>query len=70
MVRDAAAQRISDLVAISPLQLSERLSEITGAQVYLVVAVVYIALSFLYRLAFWLIGRVLFVRRRRLGTAL
>jgi polar amino acid transport system permease protein len=39
-------------------------------EVYVVVAVVYIALSFLYRLGFWLIGRVLFVRRRRLGTAL
>jgi polar amino acid transport system permease protein len=38
-------------------------------EVYLVVAVVYLALSFLYRFAFWLIGRVLFVRRRKLGTA-
>ena len=32
---DEAAQRISGLVATSPLQLSERLSAITGAQVYL-----------------------------------
>jgi polar amino acid transport system permease protein len=39
-------------------------------EVYLVVAVVYLALSFLYRFGFWLIGRVLFVRRRRLGTAM
>ena len=39
-------------------------------EVYLVVAVVYLALSFLYRLAFWLIGQLLFVRRRKLGTAL
>jgi polar amino acid transport system permease protein len=39
-------------------------------EVYLVVAVVYLALSFLYRFAFWLVGRVLFVRRRRLGTAI
>ena len=38
-------------------------------EVYVVVAVVYLALSVLYRFAFWLIGRVLFVRRRRLGTA-
>jgi polar amino acid transport system permease protein len=38
-------------------------------EVYLVVAVVYLALSFLYRFAFWLIGRVLFVRRCKLGTA-
>jgi polar amino acid transport system permease protein len=38
-------------------------------EVYLVVAVVYLALSVLYRFAFWLIGRLLFVRRRKLGTA-
>ena len=38
-------------------------------EVYVVVAVVYLALSVLYRFAFWLIGRVLFVRRRRLGAA-
>jgi polar amino acid transport system permease protein len=39
-------------------------------EVYVVVAVVYLALSFLYRFAFWLIGQLLFVRRRELGTAL
>jgi polar amino acid transport system permease protein len=39
-------------------------------EVYVVVAVVYLALSFLYRFAFWLIGQLLFVRRRKLGTAL
>jgi polar amino acid transport system permease protein len=39
-------------------------------EVYLVVAVVYLALSLLYRCGFWLIGRLLFVRRRKLGTAL
>jgi len=39
-------------------------------EVYLVIAVIYLALSFLYRFAFWLIGRVLFVRRRKLGTAI
>jgi threonine dehydratase len=32
---DEAAQRISGVVATSPLQLSDRLSAITGAQVYL-----------------------------------
>jgi threonine dehydratase len=32
---DEAAQRISGVVALSPLQLSDRLSEVTGAQVYL-----------------------------------
>ena len=39
-------------------------------EVYVVVAVVYLALSFLYRFAFWLIGQLLFVRRRKLRTAL
>jgi polar amino acid transport system permease protein len=35
-----------------------------------IVAVVYLALSALYRFALWLIGLVLFERRRRLGTPL
>ncbi|MDT5128730.1 MAG: threonine dehydratase, partial [Mycobacterium sp.] len=32
---DAAAERISGVVALSPLQLSDRLSAVTGASVYL-----------------------------------
>jgi polar amino acid transport system permease protein len=39
-------------------------------EVYIVVAVVYLALSALYRLGFWAISLVLFERRRRLGTPL
>ena len=39
-------------------------------EVYMIVAVVYLALSALYRLAFWAIGQLLFERRRRLGTPL
>ena len=39
-------------------------------EVYLVVAVVYLALSALYRFGFWLIGLALFERKRRLGTPL
>jgi len=39
-------------------------------EVYMIVAVVYLGLSVLYRLFFWLIGQVLFERRRRLGTPL
>ena len=39
-------------------------------EVYIVVALVYLVLSFLYRFGFWLIGLVLFARKRRLGTAL
>lgn len=39
-------------------------------EVYVVVAIVYLFLSFLYRLGFWGLGLALFARRRRLGTAL
>jgi polar amino acid transport system permease protein len=39
-------------------------------EVYVIVAVVYVALSALYRLGFWAIGLILFERRRRLGTPL
>jgi len=39
-------------------------------EVYMIVAVVYLALSALYRLGFWAIGLFLFERRRRLGTPL
>jgi polar amino acid transport system permease protein len=39
-------------------------------EVYIIVAVVYLTLSALYRFGFWAIGQVLFERKRRLGTAL
>jgi polar amino acid transport system permease protein len=39
-------------------------------EVYMIVAVVYLGLSVLYRLVFWAIGQLLFERRRRLGTPL
>jgi polar amino acid transport system permease protein len=39
-------------------------------EVYIIVAVVYLVLSALYRLGFWAIGLLLFERRRRLGTPL
>src|SRR5712671_4679965 len=39
-------------------------------EVYLIVAVVYLALSVLYRFGFWLVGLVLFPRKRQLGTPL
>jgi polar amino acid transport system permease protein len=39
-------------------------------EVYIIVAVVYLGLSVLYRLGFWLIGLGLFTRKRKLGTAL
>jgi len=39
-------------------------------EVYVVIAVAYLALSFLFRAAFWLIGKSAFVRKRKLGTNL
>ncbi|HSV80613.1 MAG TPA: amino acid ABC transporter permease [Ramlibacter sp.] len=39
-------------------------------EVYIIVALMYLALSFLFRAAFWAIGQLVFVRRRRLGTPL
>jgi polar amino acid transport system permease protein len=39
-------------------------------EVYIIVAVVYLALSVLCRFGFWAIGLVLFERKRKLGTAL
>jgi polar amino acid transport system permease protein len=39
-------------------------------EVYIIVAVIYLALSLLYRLAFKAIGLIIFARRRRLGIAL
>jgi polar amino acid transport system permease protein len=39
-------------------------------EVYIVIAVAYLALSFLFRGAFWLIGQIVFVRKRKLGTSI
>ena len=42
----------------------------TNFEVYMIVAVIYLLLSLLYRLAFKVIGLIVFARRRQLGTAL
>lgn len=39
-------------------------------EVYLIVGGIYLLLSFVFRLAFWVISQVIFPRKRRLGTAL
>jgi polar amino acid transport system permease protein len=39
-------------------------------EVYVVIAIAYLALSFLFRAAFWLISKTAFVRKRKLGTNL
>ena len=41
-----------------------------GLETYIVVALFYVALSFLMRGGFWALSLVLFPRRRRLGTPL
>lgn len=39
-------------------------------ETYIVIAIIYLALSLALRLAFWLLGMLIFPRRRRLGTNL
>lgn len=39
-------------------------------ETYIVVGVIYLALSFVVRIALWLFGLAVFIRRRKLGTAL
>lgn len=39
-------------------------------ETYIVVGILYLFLSFVVRIALWLLGLAIFVRRRRLGTAL
>ncbi len=39
-------------------------------EVFIVLWVVYLAMSVMVRLVFWLLGKLLFVRKRRLGTSL
>jgi polar amino acid transport system permease protein len=39
-------------------------------EVYAVIAVAYLALSFLFRGAFWAISQMAFMRKRKLGTNL
>jgi polar amino acid transport system permease protein len=39
-------------------------------EVYVVIAVAYLGLSFVFRAAFWLVGQLAFIRRRKLGTSL
>ena len=39
-------------------------------EIYIVIALLYLGLSFVFRFAFWLIAQAVFVRRRRLGSPL
>ncbi|MGE0717479.1 MAG: amino acid ABC transporter permease [Alphaproteobacteria bacterium] len=69
MLASSIASQISaeELTAIANVVQSDTYRSF---EVYIVVAVVYLVLSLIYRLGFWAIGMALFVRRRRLGTAL
>ena len=39
-------------------------------EVFLVLWVIYLALSYMMRLGFWLLAQIVFTRRRKLGTPL
>lgn len=69
MLASSVTSQISaeELTAVANLLQSETFRSF---EVYIIVAVIYLALSFLFRAAFWGIGQLVFVRRRRLGTPL
>jgi polar amino acid transport system permease protein len=69
MLASSVTSQISaeELTAVANLLQSETFRSF---EVYIIVAVVYLVLSFLFRAAFWGIGQLVFVRRRRLGTPL
>jgi polar amino acid transport system permease protein len=69
MLASSVTSQISaeELTAAANLLQSETFRSF---EVYIVVAVIYLALSFLFRAAFWAIGQLVFTRRRRLGTPL
>jgi polar amino acid transport system permease protein len=69
MLASSVTSQISaeELTAAANLLQSETFRSF---EVYIVVAVIYLALSFLFRGALWAIGQLVFVRRRRLGTPL
>lgn len=58
---------VEELTAAANLVQSETFRSF---EVYGVIAVLYFALSMLFRASFWLIGQLAFTRRRKLGTAL
>jgi polar amino acid transport system permease protein len=69
MLASSVTSQISaeELTAVANLVQSETFRSF---EVYIIVAVIYLALSFLFRIAFWGIGQLVFVRKRRLGTPL
>lgn len=69
MLASSVTSQISaeELTAVANVLQSETFRSF---EVYLIVAVIYLILSLLFRIAFWGVGQLVFVRRRRLGTPL
>jgi polar amino acid transport system permease protein len=69
MLASSVCSQISteELTAVANFVQSETYRPL---ETYLVVAVAYVLLSFLMRIGFWMLGTVLFPRRRKLGTPL
>jgi polar amino acid transport system permease protein len=69
MLASSITSQISaeELTAVANLVQSETFRSF---EVYIVVAVIYLVLSFLFRAVFWGLAQLVFVRRRRLGTPL
>jgi len=69
MLASSVTSQISaeELTATANLLQSETFRSF---EIYMVVAVIYLALSMLFRAAFWALGQLIFTRRRKLGTTL
>lgn len=69
MLASSVTSQISaeELTAVANVLQSETFRSF---EVYIIVALIYLILSLLFRIAFWGVGQLVFVRRRRLGTPL
>jgi polar amino acid transport system permease protein len=67
-----ASSIMSSIGAEELLGIANRIQSDTfrNFEIFLVLWVVYLALSYLMRLGFWLLGQMVFTRRRKLGTPL
>jgi len=67
------ASSITSQISVEELTASANLVQsetFRSFEVYGVIAVMYFALSVLFRIGFWAVGQLVFARRRKLGTAL
>ena len=67
-----ASSIMSSIGAEELLGIANRIQADTfrNFEIFLVLWVIYLALSYLMRLGFWLLGQLVFTRRRKLGTPL